>query len=44
MKPKSLIELWPYEVKEAVDSVKSALLGNQGLSSIKLTKNLPNSG
>ncbi|CAD8140693.1 unnamed protein product [Paramecium octaurelia] len=44
IKPKSQIELWPYEPKQPIDQVLSVLLGNQGLSSIKLTRNIPQSG
>lgn len=43
-KPRSLIELWPYEPQTQQDKVMSALLGNQGLSSVKLIKNTPMSG
>lgn len=38
LKPKEMIELWPFEPAEEGEKVMSALLGNQGLSSVKLLK------
>ena len=44
-KPKQFIEVWPYEPKDLDSSrVLSALLGNQGLSSVKIIKTGPVSG
>lgn len=44
MKPKELVQFWPYEPPSDEDKVLSALLGNQGLSSVKLTRSRPVSG
>lgn len=45
MKPRGFIEIWPYEPKDFdTDKVKSALLGNQGLNSVRIIKDVPHSG
>ena len=41
LKPKEFIKNLPYDSADEVEKVMSALLGNQGLSSVKLIKNLP---
>lgn len=43
-KPRTLVKQMPYDDQGEVERVMSAILGNQGLSSVKLTRNGPVSG